>query len=238
MKSVKSLAIDIGNSRIKIFDADNSIFHLYDENQLDNLYHFILNNDYKHICISSVNLILFNKLSAFLDLHDIKYSNAIDLVNNYFKIDFSKVAEMGTDRKLGLIAAGTLFKAPFITIDFGTAITINIVNSESICEGGLIIPGLYTQSKALNHFTSALPLVEIHYSSELAAYDTISAINNGIINITLDGINAIINKLTNKYNTPEIIISGGGFEIIKHYPFDFKFLYEPKLVLIGILSLI
>jgi pantothenate kinase type III len=237
MKSNKLLAIDIGNSRIKLFDGSNFISFQIKKNPYPFVFDYILSGDFDLIGLSSVNLKVSNEISSFLNKNELEYYNAFDLISVYNKIDFSLINGMGADRRLGLIATETLCSAPFLTIDFGTAITINFVNSDKVCEGGFIIPGLFTQSRALNNFTSALPLTELQFNSSLLGKDTISAINNGILNITLKGIDSYINEML-KSQPIHIIISGGGFNIIKDYSFGFKYNYEPQLVLKGVLSLL
>ncbi len=231
------LAIDIGNSRIKLFDGIEFSTQQIKKKPYREILEYIKSKKFELICISSVNLSAFLELSTCFKQNNIEFYNANDLISVYNKIDFSEVNSMGTDRKLGLIAAETMFPAPFITIDFGTAITINSVNADCICEGGFIIPGLYTQSKALNHFTSALPLTELHYSNAEFGRDTTTAINNGILNITLKGVDSFVSGLQ-KANLTNVITSGGGYNIIEGYPFNFKYIYEPQLVLKGILRLL
>ena len=68
---------------------------------------------------------------------------------------------LGSDRMAAVVGAHTL--APegvsLLVIDLGTAITYEQISPKGEYTGGNISPGLYTRLKALNHFTSRLPLI-------------------------------------------------------------------------------
>lgn len=234
------LAIDIGNSEIKLHNG-NDFFHFeYSDDIIHKCLNIIDNICPDFIGISSVNLDIFNRITNELKSRKIKFNNIENLLNKNNIIDFSRIKGMGTDRKCGLIAAGTVYNFPIITVDFGTAITINYADSDKICQGGMIAPGLLTQAKSLKSFTSALPLVSPNFSDVLLADNTEAAINSGIINITLAGIDHIINSIKDNIKSnsePRVIFTGGGFNMIQDYPFETKYIYDSYLVLKGIIIL-
>lgn len=237
MTSAKNLAIDIGNSGVKLFDGTNYSSFLFKDNPQVSIFDFIKNGNYSHIAVSSVNKEQYELIADFLIRNNINYNDCLDLIKSYEVIDFSQVLGMGIDRKLGLIGAKTISQVPLITIDFGTAITINYVNKHNVCNGGFIIPGLFTQALSLNKFTSALPIVDLNMNELKLGLNTKNAINNGIIAITLKGIEAFVCQMMESDNV-NIIITGGGFNLIKDFPFGFDYKFDRLLVLKGILSLI
>jgi len=87
-------------------------------------------------------------------------------VKPFLKIAPSPAAKVGDDRIAG--ALGALFiKAdrPWVTIDVGTAMTINAIRPGSAkkpprFEGGLIVASATTSLRALNQFTAQLPLFD------------------------------------------------------------------------------
>ena len=69
---------------------------------------------------------------------------------------------VGIDRVFGAIAAKSMAPAgtPAITVDVGTAVTVNLIDAEGVFQGGMIFPGPRLMAKSLHDFTAKLPLVE------------------------------------------------------------------------------
>ena len=236
----KIIAVDIGNSRMKLFNGCK-VYSISNKNDIElALMDYLCNCCPTEIIYSSVNKTSEQILLGVLYRLQIPAQKAEDLIANHTKIDFSQVSGMGTDRRLGLIAATKIVSTPIITIDFGTCITINIVDSNYKCLGGQILPGLITQTKALNTFTSALPQIILNYNGELFGNNTESAINTGIMNITLKGINAHILDICSKVfpnHQPSIILTGGISELANKFPFTFPYKLDDSLVMKGIWGL-
>lgn len=237
----KTICIDIGNSRMKLFNGEKLINSISNKVDIElELMNSLCNYMPEKIIYSSVNKKSENILKEILYRLKIRNISANELINNYTGIDFSENSGMGIDRKLGLIAAFEIWRTPLITVDFGTCITINILDSNAKCLGGNIFPGLQTQANSLNHFTAALPQIRVSYTNELIGNDTISAMQTAIINLTLEGVNAHISNILKKYfqNQKVNIIFTGGISIISRlhkYNFDFK--VDKFLVLKGMWSL-
>ena len=66
---------------------------------------------------------------------------------------------VGVDRVAAVLGAAKTFGSPVITVDFGTAITID-AGSDAVFLGGLILPGPSMMFRAMHDYTSALPLLE------------------------------------------------------------------------------
>ena len=75
------------------------------------------------------------------------------------KIDFSKVdaATLGADRIANAAGAIALKLAPAVIIDCGTAITLEVIDSQNRFLGGGIMPGRALQRRALHSHTAQLP---------------------------------------------------------------------------------
>ena len=57
-------------------------------------------------------------------------------------IDYPKPRLIGPDRLANAIAAQHHFGAPVVVVDFGTAVTFDVVNGKGNYAGGIIAPGL------------------------------------------------------------------------------------------------
>ncbi|MCP3966395.1 MAG: type III pantothenate kinase [Lentisphaerae bacterium] len=78
-------------------------------------------------------------------------------------IDLSLVdsGTLGADRLVNLIQMGSEYKLPALCIDFGTAITYELLDADKIFIGGAIAPGRRLMRNSLNNYTAQLPLVGI-----------------------------------------------------------------------------
>lgn len=78
-------------------------------------------------------------------------------------IDLSLVdsSTLGADRLANLIALGDGFPLPALCIDFGTAITFELLNDRKAFLGGAIAPGRALLRNSLHDYTAQLPLVSL-----------------------------------------------------------------------------
>lgn len=76
-------------------------------------------------------------------------------------IDYPHPASIGPDRLANAAAAFELFGAPSVVVDFGTAVTFDVVNARGQYAGGIIAPGLAAMTGYLHEKTALLPRIEI-----------------------------------------------------------------------------
>lgn len=78
-------------------------------------------------------------------------------------IDLSKVdsSTLGADRLANLIALEDWFNLPALCIDFGTAITFELLDENRVFVGGAIAPGRALMRNSLHDYTAQLPLVSL-----------------------------------------------------------------------------
>lgn len=75
-------------------------------------------------------------------------------------IDYPKPFQIGADR-LANAAAVSLVGTPAVVIDFGTAVTFDIVSKEKNYIGGVIAPGLQAMTSYLYRHTALLPEIDL-----------------------------------------------------------------------------
>ena len=134
-----------------------------------------------------------------------------------------------------MIGGITIADCPLISIDCGTAVTVNLLDQDKTCIGGVIFSGFFTQASALKEKTNKLPEVDQIKNDSFLADNTNDAINYGIINSIVGGICETIEHAP-FYSDPDIVITGGyGYlisqRIKKHYP---RVKYERYLILDGL----
>jgi len=78
-------------------------------------------------------------------------------------IDLSMVdaSTLGADRLANLIALEDNFVLPALCIDFGTAITFELLDKNKVFTGGAIAPGRVLLRNCMHDYTAQLPLVSL-----------------------------------------------------------------------------
>jgi len=233
--------IDIGNSRFKFF-YDNSLYSFAYLNSWEDDFKSFLNNLApipNSIIISSVNSDAKYQIETMLNEYNIRAISSKILLDKQKVIDFSAISGMGNDRKSGLFGALNYYKPPLITVDCGTAVTINVLNQTYKCLGGVIFADIYTQAKGLSNNTSELKEVDLYFEKKILGENTEQALRIGIVKNVIYGIKGIIDEIIKtefKNKNIPIILTGGSTEIIADGLQDWKYNFEIKenLVLEGL----
>ena len=156
-------------------------------------------------------------------------------INTGVKICIDNPKEAGADRIANACGAYVLYNKPVIVVDFGTATTFDIVNSNGEFVGGIISLGIMSQLKALNVFTSKLPRTDVAISSNAIGHNTNDAILSGVIRGTACMIDGMIEQCEKELGQKAVIVATGGYSgLIANYlkrPFDY---INPTLTLEGL----
>lgn len=126
--------------------------------------------------------------------------------------------EVGQDRLVNAYAAKLLYGAPAVVIDFGTAVTFDIISGKGDYMGGLILPGIELSLSSLYKRTALLPKVELKKAASIIGRDTVNSMRGGI----LFGFGAMSDGLVSRYrkilgNNTKIIATGGNSGLVKKY---------------------
>jgi type III pantothenate kinase len=118
---------------------------------------------------------------------------------------------LGHDRLAAAVGAHAIYpESNVMIVDFGTAITIDFINSAGEFLGGNISPGAAARFRALHDYTASLPLSSLSDNEEqLIASSTIEAIDSGVVNGILFEIEGYITRMEAKYSGLKIIFTGG-----------------------------
>ncbi len=222
------LYADIGNSRIKLFiEGTKTAFHYKNTEFIVLLSSYIHKERFSKVIFSSVNS---NVENIFVNLiknkKNIKYINVKDLLPKQNIVFLSKVEGMGFDRILGLIGATSYSEPPLITVDCGTAVTINVLDENFSILGGAIFAGAYTQKNTLSALSEKLVQYKLNFATNTLGDNTSNALSFGIVIGTSGAVQKIIENIKETYNfdNPSIFFTGGyGGKILQHindvYPY-------------------
>ncbi|MFP3915928.1 MAG: type III pantothenate kinase, partial [Actinomycetota bacterium] len=89
--------------------------------------------------------------------------------------------EVGADRIVNALGAVARFGSPVITVDFGTATTVDLIGTEGEYRGGAIAPGITIAADALVRSTAALRRVDVAVPSHAVGRSTVEAIQSGLV---------------------------------------------------------
>lgn len=215
------LTIDIGNTNITcgVFYNDELFYKtsIASKNIDTSSYYLFFDNIKKmykvdYIYIISVVDELDNKIKNILE--EI-FNKPIKIITNNFdlgiKIDLKIPSQLGTDRLINVYYGKNLYKNNFVIVDFGTATTFDVVDINGNFVGGLISPGINISLKALNVFTSKLPLVNVSSIGNIIGKTTEEAILNGVILGHAKMVDGIIHELNKTLDTKLKTIATGGY---------------------------
>jgi type III pantothenate kinase len=135
--------------------------------------------------------------------------------------------QVGQDRLVNAFAARTLYGAPAIVIDFGTAITFDIVSRKGEYAGGLILPGIELSLSSLYERTALLPKVKLMPSRRIIAKETKESMRGGILfgfGAMTDGLVARYKKILGPATT--VIATGGNSPLMKRYTKSIRIVNE------------
>lgn len=155
----------------------------------------------------------------------------------HLSFDYYKPQTLGADRIANVVGGRARYRRDLIIIDFGTAITFDIVLRDGHYLGGMICPGTQTMVKSLSQHTALLKRVLITKPSRLVGRSTEECIQSGIFTGTVAMVQGLIEKIKKAYRTRfYCIATGGAGELMsKHIAGINK--YDPHLCLFGTLTI-
>lgn len=159
-----------------------------------------------HIIISSVVPSLEKWLKQ-------KFKKAI-FISHQLKLPISlnvdSPKEVGADRIANNSQAFVQHKKALLVIDFGTATTIDYINTKGAYVGGVIIPGFKISAEALFNRAQKLPSIKFKIPKKILGTNTVSQMQSGILRGYAEMINGLIKSIQKEVgHKPKIIITGG-----------------------------
>jgi type III pantothenate kinase len=96
-------------------------------------------------------------------------------------IDYPEPESIGADRLANAAAVAQLYGIPAVVVDFGTAVTFDIVSERRTYVGGVIAPGLEAMTSFLYQRTALLPRVSLKEPRHAVGKSTIEAMRSGAV---------------------------------------------------------
>jgi len=141
---------------------------------------------------------------------------------------------VGIDRLLNASAAFSRFGGAAITVDMGTATTLDVVNSRGEFIGGAIAPGLRTSADALFDAAPRLPRVDLALPPTAIADNTEDALRSGIVLGYALMVDGMVNRIREELGEPATVIATGGLAHVIEGRCRTIDQFDPNLTLSGI----
>src|ERR1043166_2812959 len=131
-------------------------------------------------------------------------------------IQYPRPRTIGPDRLANAVAARHHFGAPSVVVDFGTAVTFDVVNRAGNYAGGIIAPGLAAMTDYLHEKTALLPRIQIREVNSVVGKSTEQAMLVGAVHGYRGLIRELIRELKRELRTRRlpVVATGGYAELI------------------------
>lgn len=225
---MRSLLVDNSNTRTK--------FAIADDDRITDWRAMVLTADlappqlkaalgdqsWDHSIISSVVPDKAELLASFLGsrpCHQVSHLSRLPI-----HIDYPHPEQIGADRLVNAAAAHLLYGSPSIVLDFGTAVTFDVISESSppsgpasapppgtfSYQGGVIAPGLAAMTEGLARRTALLPQIELEEPQYAVGKSTEEAMLAGAVFGYRGLVREIITELRKEIPGEPIIIATGG----------------------------
>lgn len=150
-------------------------------------------------------------------------------------IDYPKPNTIGPDRLANAVAARHHFGAPAVVVDFGTAVTFDVVDREGNYAGGIIAPGLAAMTDYLHERTALLPRIKIRDVKSPVGKSTKHAMLVGAVSGYRGLVRELIVELRRELKAKRLpVIATGGYAALIAKKLPEISAIEPNLTLEGL----
>ena len=127
-------------------------------------------------------------------------------------VDFPDPSKIGADRLANAVAvAQRRFDGPVIVVDFGTAVTFDIIDRRPAYIGGVIAPGLDAMRHYLHQKTALLPEIDLARPDTAIGKTTIHAMQSGAFHGYRGLVKEILQQIESEMGEPAKVIATGGY---------------------------
>jgi type III pantothenate kinase len=132
-------------------------------------------------------------------------------------VDYPKPGTIGADRLANAVAVAQLYGTPAIVVDFGTAVTFDVVSASGNYVGGVIAPGLEVMTNYLYQRTALLPRLTLSEPPRAIGKTTREAMMSGAVFGYRGLVREILARVTAQSfsrKKPCVIATGGYAQLI------------------------
>ena len=220
------LVIDIGNTNtvLGLFDDDTLVVHwriasqrhrTSDEYGIMIKEFFLLNNiGVKGVRDVIISCVVPTLLPVLEEMSNKYFKSSPVIVGSNSKtglsILYDNPKDVGADRIANAVAGYQKFGGPLIIVDFGTAITFDVVSKKGEYLGGLIFPGISISMEALYNKAAKLSRVKLTLPERIIGKNTEESIRGGAVYGYAGLVDNVVKKIQKETGHKTRVISTGG----------------------------
>ncbi len=132
-------------------------------------------------------------------------------------VDYPSPKSIGADRLANAVAVARLYGYPAIVVDFGTAVTFDIISNRGAYIGGVIAPGLESMTNFLYQRTALLPKLNLREPKSAVGKSTREAMLAGAVFGYRGLVREIIKQIRRKEfagKNVKVVATGGYADLI------------------------
>ena len=150
-------------------------------------------------------------------------------------IDYPQPQTIGPDRLANSVAAKFHYGAPVVVVDFGTAVTFDVVDSRGNYIGGIIAPGMAVMTDYLHEKTALLPQIKIREVGSAIGKSTEHAMLVGAVHGYRGLIRELVMAVQRELRAKKLpVIATGGYAKLIAAKLPEITAVEPNLTLEGL----
>ncbi len=140
---------------------------------------------------------------------------------------------VGADRIANAVGGKAKYGTPLIIVDFGTAITFDVLSKKGEYLGGLIFPGIKTSSQALYSKAAKLPQVEFVEKKGAIGKNTADSMEKGLFIGFRSMVDGTIRAIKEELGEAKVVGTGGEGREISRASQEIQ-VYDEDLTLWGL----
>lgn len=145
--------------------------------------------------------------------------------------------EVGADRLVNAVAAHRRYGGPLIVVDFGTATTFDIVDSDGRYCGGVIATGINLSLEALHRAAAKLPRIAVERPERVIGSSTVTAMQSGVFFGYVGLIEGMVQRIRDEFGETMTVIATGGLGGLFADATDSIDRYDRDLTMAGLVEL-
>src|ERR1700730_15957699 len=161
-----------------------------------------------HVLVGSV---VPKKTTVFRSLFRTRMKEVTPDLDLGFGIDFSAPPGIGADRLANAAGVTPRYGSPAIVVDFGTAVTFDIISANGVYEGGIIAPGLGVMTDYMYQRTALLPKIHLEEPVSVIGKTTRDAMLAGAVYGYRGLVRQIVTEIVAKLEGKVRIIATGSY---------------------------
>jgi type III pantothenate kinase len=144
---------------------------------------------------------------------------------------------VGPDRLVNTVAGFSRYGGNLIVVDFGTATTFDVVDTDGAYIGGVIAPGVNLSLEALHMAAAALPHIDVARPQRAIGTNTVACMQSGVYFGYIGLVEGIVRQIRLERDRPMKVIATGGLATLFAQGFDLFDTVEDDLTMHGLVLL-